>query len=338
MKIRAKFKLSSIIILSLGAIGFSVLGVSFLKPMFNHRYIQIVDLSFFLLSAVVAIASIYYLLKNEVIKIENDRLKKESFFGLIQKEFVISKLKSYTAIRKENKYLQWEDLDLYFTNGKARITSSNVNLDSYYKIKEHLVNGIAENEKEKSKWENRNLRRFGIGFIIVWSLFSLLFIRQDKNGNKIINSETTIEITGRLNNQPEVKSGRRNKKSIEIELKEFPIYKFKLNGSELKALKSNSFLSNVNKGDGVSIKLWKDAYEKKISETEQLSFSDKHFNYHQIEILGIVKNDKDYMPEEEVNKFRKKFHTKGNFYGLMALALFGIGLGIYLLILSMKAR
>lgn len=338
MKIKAKFKLSSILILSLGAVGFALLGFFFLKPIFNHRYIQIVDLSLFLFSAFIAIASLYYLLKNEVINIENNTLKKTSFFGIVQKEFLISELKTYTAIRKENKYLQWEDLDLYFNRGKARITSSNLNLDSYYKIKEHLISGIVENKKEKQKWENRNLRRFGIGFVIVWSLFILLFIQQDYNGNRIINSKSTIEISGKLVNQPKLKTGRRNKKSIEIELKEYPSFNFKLNGSELKALKTDEFFKNVNKEDGVSIKVWKDIYEKKISGTKQLLFSDKHFNYHQIDILGIIKNNKDFIPEKQVNKYRKKFHTKGNFYGLMAFAFFGIGVGIYLLILSIKAR
>jgi hypothetical protein len=338
MKIKAKFKLSSTIILSLGAIGASILGFYFLKPMFNHRYVQLVDLSFFLFSATVAISILYYLLKNEVITIDNNKLKQESFFGAIKKEYPISELNSYTAIRKENKYLQWEDLDLYFKTGKARITSSNLRLDNYYKLKDQLTNGLIENNRKKSRWENRNLRRFGIGFIVFWIVFSLIFIKQDKHGNIIVDSENTTQISGILQNKPSIKSGRKNSKSIEIYLVEYPNFKFKLNRPEIEALNADQFLSSVNEGDPISITLWKDTYSKKILESEELTFTDKHLDYHQIDILGLVKNGIEFMPKEKVNQVRSKFHTKGNFYGLMAFAVFGVGVGLYLITLSKKAR
>lgn len=338
MKIRAKFKLSSIIILSLGALGFSILGFYFLKPMFNHRYLQLVDLSFFLFSASVAISSLYYLFKNEIITVDNNKLIQESFFGALKKEFSISDLDSYTAIRKENRYLQWEDLDLYFKNGKTRITSSNLKLDTYYKLKERLTNGLIENDKDKANWENRHLRRFGLGFIVFWAVFSLIFVKQDKHGNITVDSESTTQVSGILQNKPSIKSGRRNSKSIEIYLTEYSKFKFKLNRPEIKALNTDQFLSSVNIGDPISITLWKDTYSKKIIESEQLTFTEKHFNFHQIDVLGLVKNEIEFMPLDKVNQVRRKFHTKGNFYGLMAFALFGIGVGIYLITLSKKAR
>lgn len=337
MKIRAKFKLSSTIILSLGAIGFSILGFSFIKPMFEHRYLQLFDLTFFLLSVSVAIVSLYYLLKNEVITIENNELIQESFFGILKKKYPISELNSYTAIRKENKYLQWEDLDLYFKTGKTRITSSNVNLDSYYKVKKHLTSGLKENDKEKIKWENRNIRRFGLGFILFWSLFLLIFVKQDNHGKRIVDLETSVQVSGVLQNKLKIKSGRRNSKSMEFNLIEYPNFNFKLNRPELTALNIDQLLNTVNKGDTISIRLWKDTFDKKIIETEQLSFTDKHINYHQIDVLGIVKNKADFMPKEKVNKVRSEFHTNENFYGLIALALFGFGVGVYLITLSRKA-
>jgi len=121
MKIRAKLKISTILLLLVGSIGFSLLSWLFLKPMLNHKYLQVVDLIFFLVSAFFASASIYYLIKNEVLNIEGNHLIRESFFGLKKSNFRLSELKSYTEIDKENKYIKWQDLDLFFTNGKVRI-------------------------------------------------------------------------------------------------------------------------------------------------------------------------------------------------------------------------
>ncbi len=257
MKIKTKLKLSSTIILSLGAIGFSMLGFYFLKSMFNQRYIQLVDLSFFLFSASVALSFLYFLLKNEAITVG---------------------------------------------------------------------------------WENRHLRLLGIGFIVLWIVFLLIFIKQDNHGNIIVDSENTTQVSGMLQNKPLVKLGSKNSKSIEIYLVEYPNFKFKLTKPEFEALNADQFLSSVNKGDSITITLWKDTYNKKIIESEELTFTDKHLNYHKINILGLVKNGIEFMPKEKVNQVRKKFYTKGNFYGLMAFVVFGVGSGIYLITLSNKAR
>ena len=305
--------------------------------MFNHKYLQIVDLILFLISAFSASASIYYLIKNEILEIEGNHLKTESFFGIKKSIFKLSELKSYTEIEKENKYIKWKDLDLFFTNGKVRITSSNLNSNEYHNIKKHLIKGIERNHIEESKWENRNSRNLGIGFVIAWSLLSLLFVNQDKQGNKLISDTSTTQIKGTIVENPEIESGKRNKQKLNIKLKEYPDFIFKLNGQELKGLK-DEFIKEVSKGDKLNFRIWNETYAKKIKQTESLSFRDKHINFYQIEILGISKDETNYMPENRINSLRDKFHSKWNYYGLMVLAFFGIGFGVYLIISSRKAR
>lgn len=338
MKIRAKLKVSTFLILLIGGIGFSLLSWFFLKLMLSHKYIQIVGFVLFMISLFFASASIYYLVKNEVISIEGDLLKQESFFGLKKSTYNLSKLKSYTEIAKENKYIKWEELDLLFLNGKVRITSSNLKLNEYYKIKNYLTNGIERNHSEETNWASKNSRNLGIGFVMVWSLFFLLFVNQDEQSYRIIDDSTTIQVRGTISQNPKINSSRRNKQKLDIKLNEYPDFVFKLKGQELKALQKDLFLTEVSKGDKLTLRIWKEAHSKKISRVQKLSFRDKHINYHQIEILGVSKDKKDYIPAVDANKLREEFHSVWNYYSLMALILFGIGFGLYLIISSRKAR
>ena len=74
MKIKAKYKLSMNLLLVAGSIGFSILALFLLKPMFSHTYLQVIDLVLVLTSAGFAIASFYYLIKNEVIILESSKI------------------------------------------------------------------------------------------------------------------------------------------------------------------------------------------------------------------------------------------------------------------------
>lgn len=326
------------LLLVAGSIGFSILALFLLKPMFSHTYLQVIDLVLVLTSAGFAIASFYYLIKNEVIILESSKIVVKSFWGLSRKEYQLNSLNSYTAIQKENKYIKWEDLDLFFDDSKLRITSSNFELSKYQILKNQITKGKKENHERTSQWASNNAKNLGIGFVIIGLIFSQIFINQNKQGNKIINSSNTNEISGMLSVNPELKTGRKKKKSIELKFQEFPDFTFKLNGSELKAINTKDFFSDIDLGDKLLIKIWKDTYFKKIEKSKKLSFADKHFNYHQIDILGIKKNNIDYLPEKLINQNRSKFHTKTNFYGLMAFALFMIGFGTYLITISRIAR
>jgi hypothetical protein len=129
-------------------------------PILNHEFVQIPHL---LLTAIVvffSIVSLYYLLKMEVIYIyiDQDKLTIKSFYGLFAKEFHLQDLQYYTAIRKNGKYLSWEDFDLVFPNDKVRISSSNFSTSQYVALK----NAITPYAKKiirikRQNWEAGNL-------------------------------------------------------------------------------------------------------------------------------------------------------------------------------------
>jgi len=337
MKIRAKYKFSTKLILIFGAIGFSFLTWNIFNPMLGHRYIQIPDLLLTIVSVVFAIGCFYYLFKNEVILLENNKLHLTSFFGLSHKEYDLSNLKFYTAIQKENKYMNWEDLDIYFPKDKVRITSSNYKSYQYQKLKNAITKNLQENQSEKDKQGNKLLKWWGFGCIVIGTFLLLISINQDSEGKKLIGDSNTKVIEGFILNDLEISTGRRNKKSIIIKLNTIPNFALNLNRPEIEMLREEDFINEVSKGDKIGIKIWKEVYDKKIAETKHLSFGDKHINFHNIEILGISKSKKEYLSEKSINKAREKFHTKGNYYGLICFALFVFGLGIYLALLSSKA-
>ena len=162
---------------------------------------------------------------------------------------------------------------------------------------------------------------------VLWILLALLFVNQDKEGNRVIQDNNTEVIVGNIAHPPELRKSTKNIKSLTIKLTQFSSFIFKLNGQELKAL-DEEFIKEVKEGEEISLRIWKNTYEKKISAIQDLTFRDKHFKFHEIDILGISKSQKEYLPVQSVNRYRKKFHTKGNYYGLMLLAFFGIAVGI----------
>jgi len=110
------------------------------------------------------------------------------------------------------------------------------------------------------------------------------------------------------------------------------------NKPEIDALNEAKFLSTIKKGQQIKLRIWNEIYEKKLLKTKKMDFRDKHFNYYSIEILGIQKSNVDYLTIEGVNKSRENFHTKGNFYGLLAFVIFGIGVGLLCIFLSYKLK
>ena len=205
-------------------------------------------------------------------------------------------------------------------------------------MSEALKNAITpyakNNKDEEEEQGNRQLKFLGIFFIIIWSLLAYVMINQDEQGNKSIEEFNTESIEGVIVSDVRIKRNSRGGRRLEIRLEPFPSFLFKLKSTELKALKEMEFINDVRKGNQIELKIRKDVYEKKILKFKALSFKDKHFNYHSIRIYGISQSGKNYLPMDELNEVRANFHTKGNYYGFMALAFFGIGLGIYLLFLS----
>jgi hypothetical protein len=159
-------------------------------------------------------------------------------------------------------------------------------------------------------------------------------VNQDCQGNKRIEESNTESIGGIVVSDVKIKVSSRARRSLEIGLEPFPTFLFKLNSTELNALKEEEFINDVRKGNQIESKIWKEVYEKKILKFQNLSFKYKHFNYHSIDIYGISQLGKNYLPVDELNELRANFHTRGNYYGAMALALFGFGAGIWMLIVS----
>lgn len=332
-RIESKGQFSINLMFGLGIIIFSILAYSFLKPMFNHQYLQLLDLGFFLISVGFVISFFYCIFHNEVIIVESNKLRRESFFGLHKSEFLFSDVDSYNVSQVASEYVSYEQLDIYFKKGKTRILSYNLKKDEYNHIKNKVTKGKKINSFELAKAEKRSYRTLGGIFFMMGLSFLFMSIKQSEHGKTIVNSKTTTELIGAITQQPEVKN-RGGNRSLELELLEYPNFTFRSRGTELKAVNKKVLEEKVNRGDQISIRIWKDTYDKKISKVKQLSFAEKHFDYHNIKIVGITKNGIDFMPASDLNKRRSKFHTKGNDYGLIGIGGFIFFVGIYLLVKS----
>jgi len=65
--------------------------------------------------------------------------------------------------------------------------------------------------------------------VIAWTLLSLLFVNQDKHGNTLISNKSTTQIKGTIVENPGIEYGKRNRKKLNIKLKEYPDFIFKMN-------------------------------------------------------------------------------------------------------------
>ncbi|MDF1696699.1 MAG: hypothetical protein P1U56_12735 [Saprospiraceae bacterium] len=334
MKFKTKYKLSSQIIYGIGSVGFSVLAWFSSQPLFQHRYIQIIPFVVVGLFIFFALASMYYFFKNKQVEIEKGVLKLSSFFGFVKREYRISDIRYFTYKERSSKYIDWEELDLYFDHGKVRFYSSHFKYQEYTQLKDILTRGKKENIEKKRIHLNENTKYIGIGFLVAGGLFVLIAINQDKSGTVEVKEENTVWIEGNIVHDPKIRTGSKRKKSLTIELDQFVDFRFELNGQEIKPLRSTELLKDVRKGDAIQIRIWKESYSKKIAKTEELTFSDKHFSYPTIDILGISASGKDYLPMKAVNEVRENFHTRGNYYGLIVVASLIVGVGLLFIYMS----
>ena len=97
------------------------------------------------------------------------------------------------------------------------------------------------------------------------------------------------------------------------------------------AANSSAIVAEFKANDQIELDILKDTYDKKISQTTDLTFIDKTVNYNQITVNGLRKEGKPYLRLENINKEQKEDSTG---YGFWILFTVGIGItlsGIYLI-------
>ena len=182
--IKSEIKISNIIILLLGGIICTFLGIKFTISAIEKLGILFVSIPFLFFG----IASIYYLINYDILEITKEKLIFKSLFGFRKKSIYLSEIKSYNEIKKQNakfkheiEHMEWKDLTLFGENFKFKISSSSYG--NYPEIRKALIKGKQRNIKSENEWQRKNSLYYGIGFLIFGIILSIWFgiISKDLN-------------------------------------------------------------------------------------------------------------------------------------------------------------
>lgn len=302
----------------------------------SDEYIQIAGLILGGIIFLIGISCLLLIFLIENLQIENQILKITSLSGKLKKEISIDAIQSYIEVEKENKYNTYKNLTIFTRDSKYTISSSiHQNYDSLRRI---LTKGLKENPFEKEMYDFRLKRRNGMLLLVIGCFLTLImvngYLKKDLEilENQLVKIEGTVALPLEIKKSGKTSSSR----SIEIELEEYPQFKFKLGEIGLNSTRLNNLISNVQEGDNIEVKILSDQYQKKLTKEISMNFWDKSFNYRIINIYGFKNEQNSYFDLKKFNKNRKADRNSWAMYLLIVLSASLLGYGIYELITNKK--
>lgn len=151
-----------------------------------------------------------------------------------------------------------------------------------FSLKPNIFPSSAENIKVNWSF----LKYFPLTLALI--CFVLAFRFYFKKSDQFNNEYKQIVVT--QTNTPKIQSVK-SSKYISIETKEINDFSFQIGGVAYKSMYVDYYLQNVKIGDTLRLWILKDSYDKKISKTKPLTFTDKSVNYQIIYVFGLKHKD-----------------------------------------------
>ncbi|MFY8109093.1 MAG: hypothetical protein ACOVO9_08875 [Bacteroidia bacterium] len=164
-----------------------------------------------------------------------------------------------------------------------------------------------------------------IGSSLLYISFKLYFEKEQPFENTDLTKLTDV-----ITNEVKLNTGSKGSKSILLNLKKYPEFKFQIIGNGFQSMNIDNFLNNVKQGDTISLSIMTDDFNKKITKEKELTFYDKSVNYSFIYVLGVSDKNQNYLNIYDYNEESENDRPWG--IGLYSLVgLFLIGSAIFLL-------
>lgn len=328
INIKSKTRFSFLIILVIGGIGFCLISYYLISSSLEYEFVQITELIFGLFFGafgLLSISVIWFLKKYEF---DGEKLIVKSIFNTPKKAIYVKDIKSYNEIEKENKSGKWKDLTIFTDRHKETISSSNIS--NYYQLKSALTKGLIRNEYSERLWSYKVNKRFGIGFIIFGLLFSIGMLKVYSKKDIEIQPEQLTTLKATITKTPEIER-RKSSRWINLKLEEYPKFNFNISGIRFHASNSSAIVAEIKANDQIELDILKDTYEKKISQTKDLTFTDKTVNYNLITVYGLRNEGKTYLRLKKINHEHKKDYSGIGFWIFLSLGIAIFSFGIYLI-------
>lgn len=173
---------------------------------------------------------------------------------------------------------------------------------------------------EKDKW--KLFRKFSRYIPFLVAIVFFVIAGRLYHGNETPSNAEYVEIYLTQTNPSKVERVK-SSKYISIAAQEFPKYKFQVQGVAFENMYSDYYVRNVKPGDTLVAMISQDSYNKKIAQTEPLTFIDKTVNYHFISVYGLKHGNIDLLSTSDY-EFAKESDSK------LGVIIF-IGVGLFLL-------
>ncbi|MDJ1483855.1 hypothetical protein QNI16_25365 [Cytophagaceae bacterium YF14B1] len=332
--IKSKPDLGPIVICLLPLALFLSFAVILIKSALSYDSLSYLGLIAGCFFGLVSILLINYVLKFDILILEEDKLRTKSLLGYPKKVIYLQEITSYIAIDKEDKYFKWQELTIY-SNKTEYCISSMLYPKHYATIKEILIKQKVRDQKTEVKYLHGRLKY--VEFFCLFFMFTMTLLcmywswRSYKDSTTKLSDKELTTISSTLLNKAEIKKHGRSSSTIEIELKEYPDFLFEIVGSTFSAMAVYDYASTVKTGDTLFLKILTEDYQNIITKEKLTDIEDKKNSPRYISVYGLTDQNYIYLSLDEYNKE----HRTDLIISIWMGAIVGIcllGLDIYLLI------
>lgn len=317
--VRIEYPFGTQAFLKVAGLGVAVLGLIMCSFAWKVEYLQIVPLIFGILTLTFGVLCFSEGF-NSIIIDSNGIVKQNLFRGnRIPKD----QIKGFREIiYKSSKLNKTTHLIIFDHDDKGVIKCDKNTYGDQYEILLKAVrsefNKVSADSTLKIHQSREKLYRnigktFGI-FLFAFGLYQLVFVG-------IFSQEEYREVIGTLSSPPRIEQNKGRERSIVFQFKEFPEYQFNVSGQSFRMLQPKA--RSLAIGTELKLVILQSDYQAKIEKVGTPSFTDKHINWHVIDLYGIEQNGYFLLDHEALNE------SAGDPIPKVLLMLTGIGFFLY---------
>ena len=255
------------------------------------------------------------------LKIFSHRLEVEYFGGIYQKTIHFKDISEVRTEYKKTEHISWHELTIRYCNKqKFKIYSTSYN--NFNQIDKFLSSkrGVSLIKSVASKNKNNITDKVIIASMSILGIIGLLYFFNQSN-NYELKKDDLVSIDLTLERKPSIVEGSKGSKSLEMNIKEYPDFRFNISGIAFSATDKSKFIENTEGGSKIVLTIDKEEYLQKLTKTKDITFWQKHFDYKNISIYGIKDNKQTYLTVSSYEEERKR-DSKWGVIGIVGMFIY----------------
>lgn len=268
----------------------------------SYPEISIVIIGF--LFVIFGLYSIFSIYSYDSIFIYKDRFETRSVFGNTKKVFFFKDINYWIEIYIEpSPGPVRQKLTVYSDKTKYKLIS--YFYKNYPDLKYAITKGKNRDHNQEKKWFLKTNIYHSVASTIIGLMFISFGWHNYITSTNEVKSFELQTITSVMSDSALIRKGGQSS-FININIKSFPSFTFRINSYAYSATNSVGFFTNVGPNHTISIDVLKDDYQKKLSEEKKLDLFDKYVNFSEISVYGLRDKNRVYLDLEGYNSKAKE--------------------------------